>query len=104
MKIIGVLVLLFFTAVGLERAFLFKEMAPEFLSTRQKIEITYRNALAVSTSGALNEDSLKSVENEIQILVKRDPFLNKKDRKWVKEKLKNLRTDNLGSLAMRTSP
>ena len=104
MKIIGVLVLLFFTAVGLERAFLFKEMAPEFLSTRQKIEITYRNALAVSTSGALNEDSLKSVVNEIHILVKRDPFLNKIDRKWVKEKLKNLRSDNLGSLAMRTSP
>ena len=104
MKITGVLLFLFFTILGLERAFLFNETTTESLSTRQKIEITYRNALSVSASGTLDEESLKSVEDEIQILVKRDPFLNKKDRSWVKEKLKNLRAENPASLAMRSSP
>lgn len=102
MKVLGILLLILLMVVGLERAFLSKETNHEFLSTRQKIEITYRNAISVSANGTLDPESLKSVENEIQILVKRDPFLNKKDRLWIKEKLKNLKDENLGSLAMRS--
>lgn len=103
MKVLGILLLLFLTVVGLERAFLSKETTHEFLSTRQKIEITYRNALADSANGTLDPESLKLVETEIQILVKRDPFLKKKDRLWVKEKLRSLKDEKLGSLAMRST-
>ena len=84
MKVIGSIALLFLMILGLERAFFFKEPKIEILSTRQKIEITYRNAFSLTA----NEESLKLIENEIQELVKNDPFLNKKDRKWAKEKLK----------------
>ncbi len=102
MKVLGILLILLLMIVGIERAFLSKETSHDFLSTRQKIEITYRNAISVSANGTLDLESLNSVENEIQILVKKDPFLNKKDRLWVKEKLKNLKDENLGSLAMRS--
>ncbi len=102
MKVLGTLLILLLMIVGIERAFLSKETSHDFLSTRQKIEITYRNAISVSANGTLDPESLNLVENEIQILVKKDPFLNKKDRLWVKEKLKNLKEENLGSLAMRS--
>ncbi len=102
MKVLGTLSLLVLIVVGLERAFLFKEKTHEFLSTLQKIELTYRNAMSVSPNETLDRDSLIAVENEIQILMNRDPFLKKKDRLWVKEKLKTLRDENLSSLAMRS--
>ncbi len=102
MKVLGTLLILLLMIVGIERAFLSKETSHDFLSTRQKIEISYRNAISVSANGTLDPESLNLVENEIQILIKKDPFLNKKDRLWVKEKLKNLKDENLGSLAMRS--
>lgn len=96
MKTVFSVLLLLLMILGVGRAFQFEESNVELLSTRQKIEITYRNATAFQTDA----ETLKIAENEINELVKRDPFLKKKDRLWVNLKLKNLRTENPGSLAM----
>ncbi len=100
MKAIGSLVILLLMILGLERAFLFKEVASAPLSTRQKIELTYRNAMAQFVGDPLDDEAVKVVENEIQDLVAQDPFLNKKDRLWVKVKLKSLKSETPAPLAM----
>ncbi len=96
MKTVFFALLLLLMILGVGRAFQYEESNVKLLSTRQKIEITYRNA----TTFHSDAETLKLAENEINEIVKRDPFLKKKDRLWVNLKLKNLRTENPGSLAM----
>ena len=96
MKAFGIIVILFLVSLGMKRAFFVSALSEEVLSTRQKIELSYRNAMALP----LNDKAINLAETEITELVKKDPFLLKRDRLWVKEKLKSLRSDNAVPLAM----
>jgi hypothetical protein len=86
-KTLGTLSILALFTIGAFRAFFGAECASEKLSTRQKVEIVYRNALTFPAES----EALKAAENEINNLVNHDPFFKKKDQAWVKERIKELK-------------